>query len=76
MQQVQDIGLIQVLSKNVSQVCFNHRKQDNHKLQRFLSRPLPQNRWQNTNEEPESCIQVLSRPSMQFFQEHGYVHMH
>ena len=70
------LGLICVLCKNVSKSVSAIENQDKHQLQRFLSRPLPENRWPNTTEEPESCTQVLSRPSIQFFQDHAYVHMH
>ena len=52
-------SLVQVLCKNVS-VCFSNRKQDKNQLERFLSRPLLENRWQKTAKEPESCIKVLS----------------
>ena len=44
------------------QVCFSHRKQDKHQLQRFLSRPLPENRWQIT--------QRNQRVASMFFQDH------
>ena len=64
------LGLIQVLCKNVSKSVSAIENK------RFLSKPLLENRWQNTAEEPESCIEVLSRPSIQFFQDHGYMHVH
>ena len=68
------LGLFEVLCKNISKSVSN-RKEDKYQLQRFLSRPLLKNRWQNLTEEPESCIKVLSRPSTQFFQDHSYLHM-
>ena len=69
------LGLLEVLCKNISKSVSAIEKQDKYQLQRFLSRPLLENRWQNITEEPESCIKVLPRPSTQFFQDHGYVHM-
>ena len=48
------LGLIQVLCKNVSKSIVENKTNTNSRDS--LSRPLLENRWQNTTEEPESCI--------------------
>ena len=70
------LGLVQVLCKNISKSVSGIENNTNTSSKDSFQDHCLENRWQNTVEEPESCIEILSRPSFQFFQDHGYVYAH